>query len=58
MWGSTAMIMKADINSHIIGVSYDWFPFVKSGSWSISTIFKVSGGVSYLDKPEYVLMLG
>jgi hypothetical protein len=54
-WGSTAMIMKADINSLIVGVSYDWFPFVKSdGYGQFLQSFKVSCGMSYLDKPEYV----
>jgi hypothetical protein len=54
-WGRVAMNMKTDIGSLLLGVGYEWFPFVTRGAYGqFLRSVKLVGGVSYLSKPEYV----
>lgn len=53
-WGARPMNMKADIASLMLGVGYDWFPFLlKNSRGSFLESVKVIGGVWYLNKSEY-----
>jgi len=61
-WGPYTMNMKTNIASPMGGISYEWFPFVQSGSKSISVwklkpnffrSLKVKAGAWYVNDPKY-----
>jgi hypothetical protein len=61
-WGNTLLNMETEIGSHIVGLGYEYFPFVANKEWLPQTnswwsrqlqSLKVKGGVMYVENPNY-----
>ena len=53
MWGISTIGLLVKVNTPMINLTYDWFPFEKAATTNFKKNFKLCGGINYILNPNY-----